>query len=100
MNALTNRNQAPGAETREPWRAALSLIWMVVRLPLLALVVILEPFVTIILMGVATLGVLTSLFNEFVLKLPHFPFGLMMAMSIGSALLLLPFYALQRFLAH
>lgn len=100
MNALTDRKQALDAETREPWRAALSLIWIAVRLPILAVLVILEPFVTVILMGVATLGVLTSLFNEFVLRLPHFPFELMMTMSIGSALLLLPYYALQRFLAH
>jgi hypothetical protein len=77
-------------------RTALRLLWHAVRLPVVALLVILEPFVTTVLMGIATLGVLVCLFYEFLLKDPHFPFWLMLCLSIGSALLLLPYYALIR----
>jgi len=77
-------------------RAALLLLWTAIRLPIVTLLIILEPFVTLVLMAIATLGVLTCLFHEFLLKDPHFPFWLMLGMSIGSALLLLPYYALIR----
>jgi hypothetical protein len=78
---------------------ALKLLWHVVRLPTVTFLVILEPFVRTILMGIATLGVLMCLFYEFLVKLPHFPFWQMLGLSIGSALLLLPYYALIRVLS-
>lgn len=77
----------------------LRLGWHAIRLPLLTLLVILEPFVRTILMAIAMLGVLITLFYEFVVRLAHFPFWLMLALSIGSALLLLPYYALIRLLS-
>ncbi|MGH8254608.1 MAG: hypothetical protein ACRET0_00130 [Steroidobacteraceae bacterium] len=88
----SDRSSLPAAAAR----TALLLLWHAVRLPIVTLLVILEPFVTMILMAIATLGVLMCLFYEFLLKDPHFPFWLMLAISIGSALLLLPYYALIR----
>lgn len=85
-----------------PKTLALAALWTVlsaVRLALITLLVILEPFVTIALMGIATLGVLTCLFYEFLIRAPHFPFWLMLSFSLGSAMLLLLYYALMRVLA-
>ena len=73
---------------------AVRLLWQTIRLPIVTLLVILEPLVRTILMGIATLGVLMCLFYEFLIRFPHFPFWQMLALSLGSALLLLPYYAL------
>ena len=77
-------------------RIAGLVLWDIVRLPVLTLLVILEPFVRTVLMGIAMIGVPLTLFYEFVVKLPGFPFWLMLGLSVGSAMLLLPYYALMR----
>ena len=74
----------------------LRVIWTVVRLPIVVFLVILEPFVTFFLMGAATIGVLMSLFWKFLGPDPHFPFWECLAISLGSAMLLLPYYFLIR----
>ena len=74
----------------------LHLLWTAVRVPIVLLLVILEPFVSFLLMGFATLGVLTCLFWKFFGPDPHFPFWEGMAISLGSAMLLLPYYFLIR----
>ena len=80
-------------------RAALLVLWTAIRLPIVTLLVILEPFVTTILMGIAMLGVLMCLFNRFLLHEPHFPFWMGLGLSIGSGMLLLPYYTLIRLFA-
>lgn len=74
----------------------LRLTWHALRLPVLALLVVMEPFVRVILTSIAALGVFTALFFEFLVRLPHFPFGLMMGLSAGFALLLVPYYGAIR----
>ena len=81
-------------------RTLLLLIWIAIRLPAVTLLIILEPFVTICLMGFATMGVITCILNYLFLQFPHFPYALMLSISIGSALLLLPYYGLMRFLSR
>lgn len=94
----------PASEFRGPSRVPpillgfLRLVWHVVRVPPLIFLAILEPFVSIVLMGLATLGVLMCFFYRFLVHDPHFPFWLMMGISLGFALLLLPYYALMRLL--
>lgn len=81
------------------WRAALGLgmaAWTAIRLPVLAVLLLMEPIVCGLLSGVAALGVLCALFFEFVAKVPHYPFWLMMGVSAGLALLMLPYYLLVR----
>jgi hypothetical protein len=41
-------------------------------------------------------SLLLYLFHEYLLNLPHFLFWLMRSLSVGSALLLIPYYALIR----
>jgi hypothetical protein len=56
---------------------------------------ILEPIVGFILGALALLGVLTALFFKFY-GAPHFPFALMVAVSVGLGLMLVGYYALLR----
>jgi hypothetical protein len=76
-------------------RGILGLAWHVVRLPILAFLVIIEPIVRLVLWGAAFLGVLTAFLFEFS-GVPNFPFWLMMSISIGCMLLLGLYYATLR----
>ena len=76
-------------------RGTLRLFWHAVRLPVYVFLVILEPVVRFILGALALLGVLTALFFKFC-GVPHFPFALMLGMSVGFGLMLVGYYALLR----
>jgi hypothetical protein len=67
--------------------ALLRITWALVRLPVLALLIILEPFVCGLLWLSATLGVLTCLFYRVLVHEPRFPFWGGLALSIAMALL-------------
>jgi hypothetical protein len=70
-------------ETRSSYgRIAGLTLWHVIRLPVLMLLVTLEPIVSFFLGGLALLGVLTTLFF-WALGVPHFPAFTMMALSLG-----------------
>lgn len=77
-------------------RGALRLVWHTIRLPALALLATMEPLVCRLLSLVAMLGVLTALFWQFVVKPPHFPFWIVLGVSVGIALLQVPYYLLIR----
>jgi hypothetical protein len=76
-------------------RGTLRLLWNALRLPLFMFLAILEPIVGFILGALALLGVLTALFFKFY-GAPHFPFALMVAVSVGFGLMLVGYYALLR----
>jgi len=80
-------------------RGTLHLLWNAVRLPVYIFLVILEPVVRFILGALALLGVLTALFFKFY-GLPHFPFVLMLGMSVGLGLILVGYCALLRLLGR
>jgi len=84
---------------RQFGRVLLMSLWHVVRLPLLATLLALEPLVQSVFSGIAVLGILMSLFFEFIVRLPHFPFALMLVISVGSATMLMPYYLLIRLLS-
>jgi hypothetical protein len=77
-------------------RGLLGLTWEAVRLPVFALLVILEPIVRVVLCGLALLSALAALFFEFLTELPKFPFWGMLGFSVGCALALLLYYGLVR----
>lgn len=89
--SLTDRNNAARIGL-----IGLVAMWHAVRLPILATLLVLEPLARVVLSSVAVLGILMALFFEFVVRLPHFPFGLMLTISVGSATLLVPYYLLIR----
>jgi len=67
--------------------------------PLLILLAILDPVVSLILGSLALLGVLITLL-WWLAGVPHFPFALMLSMSLGLGVTLFPYYALFRLLAR
>jgi len=73
-------------------------LWRAACLPVLMVLVILEPLVTFVLAGLALLGVLTTLFFYFVGP-PEFPVWTMLALSLGFAIALVPYHALIRLLS-
>jgi hypothetical protein len=76
-------------------RRTLRLLWHAVRLPVYTFLVILEPVVRFILGALALLGVLMALFLK-LYGVPHFPFALMLGVSVGLGLILVGYYALLR----
>jgi hypothetical protein len=64
------------------------LIWQAIRVPALALLMILEPIVSTVLVAAALLGTLTALFWKLASNRPDFPFFGVLALSVGCFLLL------------
>lgn len=83
---------------RDLFRGALWLLWQCVRLPLLLLLVTLEPVANLVLGSLALLGVLTAIFWELVGP-RGFPFFLVLTISLGFQFLLMLYHALLRFVA-
>jgi hypothetical protein len=67
---------------------SLWLQWQGIRLPTFLLLAILEPVVSLVLGSLALLGVLTAFFWRFVGP-PHFPFLLVLGVSLGFELVLI-----------
>jgi hypothetical protein len=63
-------------------RPLLRGLWHAIRLPALALLVILQPVVSFVFAGLALLGVLTTIFFALVGP-PHFPAWTMLCISLG-----------------
>ena len=89
MDAINPRvfpsTKFPGAKNllaRSLW-----LLWQAIRLPTFLFLSILEPVVGLVLGSLALLGVLTALFWRFVGP-PHFPFLLVLGVSLGFELVL------------
>jgi hypothetical protein len=73
-------------------------LWRVTTLPVLLTLVILEPVVTLLLAGLALLGLLLTLFF-YLVGPPGFPVWTMLALSLGFAIVLVPYHALIRLLS-
>ena len=65
----------------ELWPETLGWTWWLVRLPILTLLVILEPVVSLVFGGLALLGVLMTLFSALI-RQPHFPTWTMLTLSV------------------
>ena len=75
------------------------LIWQAIRLPLLALLKILEPIISTVLAAAALLGTLTALFWKLASDRGHFPFFGVLALSVGCFLLLTLYHGAIRLLS-
>jgi hypothetical protein len=85
------------------WSLAWSVLWVlwqVVRLPVLAVLLVLEPFVSLILTGFGFLGIAIALILKFSGDLPHFPFWLVVEFSVCAILLLIAYHALTVLLSQ
>lgn len=74
------------------------LLWQCIRVPAFLLLSILEPLVSLVLSALALLGVLTAFFRKLVGP-PHFPFLLVLGVSLGFELALILYHALLRLLS-
>ena len=88
-----SRPNIPG----ELGRYILWLLWQCIRLPLFLLLVTLEPVVTFVLGSLALLGVLTAFFWKF-FGPPHFPFVLVLSISLGFQLVVILYHKFLRLL--
>ena len=86
-----DRRAPPPART--PVRGVLWLLWQIIRLPVLAVLLVLEPFVSLVLTAAGFLGIVVGVILRFSGDLPHFPFWEMMAFSIGALLLAVAYQA-------
>ncbi len=75
---------------------ALWLAWQAIRLPVFAVLVILEPIVGFILSAATLLGIVMAFFFKLSRAAPHFPFWGMLAFSVCCALLLLAYHGIIR----
>jgi hypothetical protein len=75
---------------------ALWVVWQAVRIPVFAVLLVLEPFARLILGGVAAVALFVTLFFGLIVKPPHFPFWGMLAFSVGFAVALTAYYWLLR----
>jgi hypothetical protein len=74
-------------------------LWRAACLPVLMVLVILQPLVTFVLAALALLGLLTTLFF-YLVGPPEFPVWTMLALSLGFAIALVPYHALIRLLSN
>ncbi len=74
-------------------------LWQAIRIPAYLFLSLLGPVVRVVLSGVALLGLLTTLLWECVHP-QHFPFALMLGMSLGFGLLLYIYEWLLGFLSR
>ena len=72
----------------------LRVLWCLLRLPTLAVLLALEPFISFLLSAAGILGIAAALVIRASADLPTFPFWGMIAFSVGSLLLLAAYHAL------
>jgi hypothetical protein len=102
MNSRVPDWEAPSSRVgvpRDLLRGALRALWALVRLPLLALLGVLEPLVRLLLAGGALLMTLTAIFFAVVRPISTFPFWGMLGLAAGLVLLLSLYNTLLRLLS-
>ena len=77
---------------------ALSVLVAALRVTLYAVLAVLRPFIVAALSGVTLVGLTLCLFYATLVHGSHFPTGLVLIMSVASALSIVLFYALMEFL--
>ncbi|MGH8175256.1 MAG: hypothetical protein ACREV5_03215 [Steroidobacter sp.] len=77
----------------------LGVAWHAVRVPILLFLLALEPFVRILLIAAAILGVLSAIVFEASGAVPEFSLWFQILMSFGCMLVLALYYALIRVLS-
>lgn len=98
MNAFVRRDSSIGADSAN-LNQCMRGLWRIAGLPVLLFLVILEPLVTFVFAALALLGLLTTVFF-FLVGPPGFPVWIMLALSLGFAIALLPYHALIRLLSN
>ena len=90
---------AIGSRSRTVAGIILWCLWQTIRIPAYVFLSIFAPIIRAVLSGVALLGLLTTLLWECV-RPQHFPFALMLGVSLGFGLLLYVYEWLLGFLSR
>jgi len=77
-------------------RVVVAILWQLIRLPVLALLVVLEPLVRLLLGACALIAVLCAFFFKLASNRPDFPFWGTLGFSLGCVALLAAYHALIR----
>lgn len=83
---------SPGA------RRALVVLAGALRVTLYAVLAVLRPFIVVGLSALTLVGLATTLFYTLLVPGSHFPTGIVLLMSVASAVLIVLFYALMELL--
>lgn len=103
MRTANTRFSAPEREGSILGNLMLGLLyflWYVIRTPIVLFLIIIEPFVYLLLGGVAVLGVVTAIVWETSSYAAKFPFWGMIGFSFGCLLLLALYHGLIRLLSR
>lgn len=79
-------------------RRAVSVLLVALRVTLYAVLAVLRPFIVIALSAMTLVGFALCLFYGLLVHGSHFPTGLVLMMSVASALMIVVFYALMELL--
>jgi hypothetical protein len=75
------------------------IVWSCIRVPIVAILVLLEPIVGFVLYALSILGLLSTFLFRFVGVAPHFPFWTMLFISLSFALAHLAYHLVIRVIA-
>jgi hypothetical protein len=82
------------SSTQNLARGVVRLLWHAIRILALAILLAIEPFISLILVGAALFGIAAGLILRCSGDLPGFPFWEMAAFSIGALLVLMAYHML------
>jgi hypothetical protein len=76
------------------------ILWLVVRTPIFALLALFEPIVSLVLGGLALLGLFIAFFYRLTGVDPRFPFWTTLSISVGFVILQMAYHTILRRLAR
>jgi hypothetical protein len=79
-------------------RRALAGVSVALRVTLYAVLAVLRPFIVVALSALTLVGLAATLFYAVLVPGSHFPTGLVLVMSVASAVMIVLFYALMELL--
>lgn len=102
MNTASERfsSAEEGSVVADLFRGILLFIWCVVRVPILIVLAFFEPFVRLLLSGIAILSLLTGLVYKGSSVAPPIPFWVMVCVSLGCVMLIPAYHGVLRSLSR
>ena len=97
-NTIASATESMGDSLKRSAGHALTVLVAAVRVMLYAVLAVLRPFIVAGLSALALFGLALRLFYALLVPRSHFPAGLVLIMSVASAVIIVLFYALMEFL--
>ena len=97
-NTMASDTEAIGDSLKRGAAHGLTVLVAAIRVVLYAVLAVLRPFIVAGLSALTLVGLAASLFYALLVPTSHFPIGLVLIMSVASAVSIVLFYALMEFL--